>query len=277
VSPVNKALWFIESHFAEDLSLDDVAQIAGVSRFHLTRAFGAATGRSIMRYTRGRRLTEAARTLAAGAPDILDVALAVGYGSHEAFTRAFRDQFGVTPEAVRAERSFDSLQLVEAIKMDENLSMTLQPPRVADGKPLLLAGLNARYGFGNTGANIPAQWQTFAPRLGRVPSQVGNTAYGVIYNGDDDGNYDYLCGVEVADFTKLPAELDRLRVPPQRYAVFTHRGHISAIRSAWNTVWNQALPESGHQAADAPAFERYGEDFDGRTGNGTVELWIPIK
>jgi transcriptional regulator GlxA family with amidase domain len=41
-------------------------------------AFGAATGRSIMRYVRGRRLTEAARSLADGAPDILAVALCVG-------------------------------------------------------------------------------------------------------------------------------------------------------------------------------------------------------
>jgi AraC family transcriptional regulator len=48
-----------------------------------------------MRYVRGRRLTEAAKVLSDGAPDILTVALDAGYGSHEAFTRAFRDQFGV--------------------------------------------------------------------------------------------------------------------------------------------------------------------------------------
>ena len=54
-----------------------------------------------MRYARARRLTEAARVLAKGAPDILNVALEADYGSHEAFTRAFRDHFGMTPEAVR--------------------------------------------------------------------------------------------------------------------------------------------------------------------------------
>jgi AraC family transcriptional regulator len=54
-----------------------------------------------MHYARGRRLSEAARALAAGAPNILEVALAAGYGSHEAFTRAFRRQFGVPPEALR--------------------------------------------------------------------------------------------------------------------------------------------------------------------------------
>src|SRR5690606_28886374 len=100
MNPVGKALWYIERHFAEDLSLEEVANFADVSRYHLTRAFGVATGHSIMRYVRGRRLTEAARSLASGAPDILAVALEAGYGSHEAFTRAFHDQFGRTPEQV---------------------------------------------------------------------------------------------------------------------------------------------------------------------------------
>ena len=56
-----------------------------------------------MRYLRARRLSVAARALVNGVPDIFSVALDVGYGSHEAFTRAFRERFGVTPESVRAE------------------------------------------------------------------------------------------------------------------------------------------------------------------------------
>src|SRR4051812_44837511 len=102
MNPVGKALWFIESHFAEELTLDDIAHCGCVSRFHLARAFEAATGVPVMRYVRGRRLSEAARRLADGAPDILTVAIDAGYGSHEAFTRAFREQFGLTPEALRA-------------------------------------------------------------------------------------------------------------------------------------------------------------------------------
>jgi AraC family transcriptional regulator len=276
MDPVNKALWFVESHFAQDVDLDDIAAMSGVSRYHLTRAFGVATGQPLMRYMRGRRLTVAARSLANGASDILSVALEAGYASHEAFTRAFREQFGLTPEAARAQRNLDNLQLVEAIKMDENLNVQLDPPRIVDGKPLLIAGLNERYGSAS-GANIPAQWQRFTPRLGHVSGQVGRTAYGLIYNGDDEGNYDYLCGVEVADFSRLPDDIDRLRVPAQRYAVFAHRGHISGIRSTWNTIWTKALPESGYDLVDAPAFERYGEEFDGTTGAGGLECWVPIK
>ncbi len=118
MNPAHKALWFIESHLADALTLDEISGVAGISRFHMVRAFAAATGFSVMRYVRARRLTEAARALANGAPDILSLALDADYGSHEAFTRAFREHFGVTPEMVRATTCLEKLQLQEPIVMD---------------------------------------------------------------------------------------------------------------------------------------------------------------
>ena len=64
MNPVAKALWFIESHLDGEISLAEVAEVAGVSRFHLVRAFGDTTGFSVMRYVRARRLTQAAEALA---------------------------------------------------------------------------------------------------------------------------------------------------------------------------------------------------------------------
>jgi AraC family transcriptional regulator len=276
MNPVGKAIWFIENRFSGELSLDEIATAAGVSRYHMVRAFGSATGRSVMRYVRGRRLTEAARSLANGAPDILSVALDAGYGSHEAFTRAFRDQFGLTPEAVRAQRHLANIELMEPLKMDETLIANLTPSRFEDGKPLLIAGLGERYTW-ESSKGIPALWQRFQPYIGNIRGQLGKTRYGVCLNGDDEGNYDYIAGVEVADFSELPPELGRVRIPAQRYAVFSHDDHISTIRRTVNTIWNKWLPESGHKVADAPNFERYGEAFDLRTGNGGLEIWIPIK
>ena len=276
MNAVEKALWFIESHFASEVTLGDLAKAGGVSRFHMTRAFGAATGASIMRYVRGRRLSEAAKTLSNGAPDILSVALDAGYSSHEAFTRAFRDQFGVTPETIRAQGHLKKIDLVEPIKMDETLLINLEPPRFENGGLLLIAGLDGRHTC-EASAGIPSQWQRFLPHLGQVPGQVGRKAYGVCWNSDDAGNFDYVCGVEVKNFSRLPADWSHVRIPEQRYAVFSQRDHISAIRSTWNTIWNNWLPESGYEVVDAPNFERYGDDFDSATGMGGFEIWIPIR
>jgi AraC family transcriptional regulator len=276
MNPVNKALWFVESRFASEISLEAIANMVGVSRFYMTRAFTAVTGHSIMQYVRARRLTQAAHALADGAPDILVVALDAGYGSHEAFTRAFRDQFGLTPEAIRAQGHLNGIQLMEPIKMDQTPIENLQPPRFENGKPLLLAGLGERYTC-DSSAGIPAQWQRFLPHFGNIPGQVGRIAYGACSNFDDAGNFDYLCGVEVPDFTRLPNDWSRLRIPEQKYAVFSHRDHISTIRRTWATIWSTWLPSSGHQPADAPHFERYGESFDSLQGTGGVEIWLPLE
>jgi len=242
----------------------------------MIRAFGSVTGRSVTRYLRGRRLSEAARSLSGGAPDILAVALDSGYGSHEAFTRAFRDAFGVTPESVRAAHRHDTLELVEPIKMNESPITDLEPSRFETGKPLLVAGLSERYNE-ETSAGIPAQWQRFQPYLGNVPGQVGRSAYGVCFNGDDEGNFDYVAGIEVRDFSELPPELTAVRIPAQRYAVFIHSAHISTIRGTWKSIWTRWLPQSGHEIADAPIFELYTDSFDPRSGNGGLEIWLPLK
>src|SRR5258708_6728383 len=228
MNPAQKALWYIESHLADPLSLEEIAGVGGVSRFHMVRAFAAATGLSVMRYVRTRRLSEAARTLARGAPDILTVALDADYGSHEAFTRAFRDHFGVTPEAVRSSTRLDNLRLQEPIPMDSTLTDKLQPPRFETGKPLLVAGISERCTHENGGAGIPNQWQRFQQKVGDIPDRVGQMAYGVCCNGDDSGNFDYIAGVEVSDFSDLPREFSRVRIPEQRYRSEEHTSELQS-------------------------------------------------
>jgi AraC family transcriptional regulator len=277
MDPVGKALWFIESHFAQDITLEEIAAVSGVSRFHISRAFGLSMGCTISGYIRGRRLTEAARVLAEGAPEILGVAIDAGYGSHEAFTRAFRDQFGLTPEMVRAGRSLDKLKLREAITMDQTMLVELEAPRFEDGRPILIAGLSVRYDGASSSA-IPAQWQRFAPYLATMPGRVDRrVAYGLCYNSDEAGYFDYMCGVEVRESNALPDGMTSFLVPAQRYAVFNHRDHISTIRRTWNTIINRWVPESGIAIAGAPDFELYDERFDPVSGTGGLEIWIPVR
>jgi AraC family transcriptional regulator len=204
------------------------------------------------------------------------VALDADYGSHEAFTRAFRDHFGVTPEAVRASMRLDQIKLQEPILMDSTLTDNLQPPRFEVSKPLLVAGLGERISQENS-AGIPGLWRRFHQSVANIPGRIGKVAYGVCCNGDDAGNFDYIAGVEVSDFSDLPREFSRVRIPEQRYAVFTHRDHISTIRRTVNTIWNHWLPASGLKAADAPNFERYDENFDPLTGDGGLEIWVPVQ
>lgn len=276
MSLIEKAVWYIEWRRGRAIELQDIADACGVSRFHLSRVFQGLTGHAVMAYTRKRRLSEAARHLVRGSDDILQVALDAGYGSHEAFTRAFRDQFGLTPMVVRAARSIETLELVEPFTMDASLFTELKSPRSEDRPAFHVAGLSERYSF-ETNHGIPALWQRFAPYVGDVPGQAESATYGICYNGDGEGSFDYMAGVEVANPDDVPGDLTSLTIPGGRYAVFTHSGHISDIRKTVYTIWNRWLPEADVAHVEGPDFERYDDRFDARTGEGDVEIWIPVR
>ena len=142
-----------------DLTLDQIAKYC-VSRFHLAHAFGESTGFPVIEYLRARRLTEAAYALAAGADDILSVALDSCYASHEAFSRAFKAQFGRTPEEVRKSESIGGLKLADAIRHVESKVMTLKEPRIQKEEELLFVGLSKHVPYKGT-QNIAGQWERF--------------------------------------------------------------------------------------------------------------------
>ncbi len=275
VSVTARAVWYVESHLSEAPSLDEVAVAIGVSRFHLSRAFTSTLGCSLSAYARARRLSRAAQALAAGAPDILSLALDTGYGSHEAFTRAFHQKFGVLPEHVRERADLGGLTLMEPTRLSTSTPVKVPPPRIVQSDALLIFGLSERHQGSNAG--IPGQWDRFVPQLPSIDHRVGTDTFGVICNTDDAGTMDYICGVQVSAFPSEPKQFSSLRIPPQTYAVFAHRDHVSSIGTTWQAIWNHGLADAALEAVDGPTLERYGATFDARTGNGGFEIWVPVK
>jgi AraC family transcriptional regulator len=260
-SPVQRALWFVESRLSDELTLQGVAEDVCVSPHHLARAFGAATGRSLMNYARGRRLTEAVRRLVDSDASILAVAIDHGYGSHGAFTRAFRDEFGVTPEAFRRNPAQYALRLTEPVQMDKSKLIDLDPPRFENGERLCIAGFGARYSF-EASEGIPDQWRRFGPHIGHVPGQLTPQTYGVAFNFDDAGTFTYVAGVRVPDFSEIPGEFATVVIEPRRYAVFKHSGHVIGLHRSHYTIMNDWAPKNELAIASAPNFELYHQDFD---------------
>ncbi|MCC6948714.1 MAG: AraC family transcriptional regulator [Bradyrhizobiaceae bacterium] len=151
-------------------------------------------------------------------------------------------------------------------------------PCFVDGRRMLVAGIAERYSGSNAG--IPEQWRRFAPQIAKIPDQAGAATYGVIFDSLKNAySFGYLSGVEVSSVARLPKEFCHLEIPAQRYAVFTHRDHLSALPRTMQAIMREWLPNSRHELVKdgADFFERYGDEFDPRTGTGAVELWIPIK
>jgi AraC family transcriptional regulator len=276
MSLVDKAAWVIERNLTQDLTLERLAQTCGVSRFHLSHAFGQTVGRPVIQYLRERRLSEAARRLVREKCGVLDVALEVGYGSNEAFTRAFRSLLGVTPEAVKRRSDLAGLALVEPLDRVSAASEPLEEPRREIPGQLNFIGLAEDQRLGRT-AGIPGQWGRFMELFGAIRGVIDPIPWGVAFPAHDDGCFRYVAAAKVAAGSSGPPQLTRLRLDGQTYLVFCHRSHASRISETIGAIWNDWLPTSGVEPVDAPSLERHSDSFDTGTGLGGVEIWVPVR
>jgi AraC family transcriptional regulator len=153
------------------------------------------------------------------------------------------------------------------------LSKRLEPQRIADSGALTIAGFSECYAADGP-EKIPAQWTRFAPHIGHIAGQKGDVTYGVCIGSEDGSGFQYLAGVEVSDATRIGKDMTVVSLPPRRYAVFFHSGHISTLHSYCVRIWSTWAQRV--ETAKAPYFERYDDRFDPRTGNGGVEIWIPL-
>ncbi|MNH09208.1 Bacterial transcription activator, effector binding domain [compost metagenome] len=146
------------------------------------------------------------------------------------------------------------------------------PIRFEQGRPMLLGGLRRHHEFQQ--GDFGGQWRDFGA-LGPLPGQLGEHAYGVIC-GADATSCEYMCAVEVAALEVLPKTLGRMRIDPQTYAVFLHRGHVSTLPQTWQGALDW-LARSDYESAHKPDFERYGAAFDPETGGGELEVWLAVR
>jgi|GEM_PF-684441 len=183
----------------------------------------------------------------------------------------------LTPKGRNESETMDWVRLHDQYGCPEETSQVQMTPRFVDAPPLLIAGLDRHYRVEQMG-EIPGQWMEFAPSIGSLPGQIGYVTYGVstgLFAHDE--SFRYMAGVEVSDLTGLPDVFSAVRLPAQRYAVFTHGGHVSKFCEMIDAIFRHWLPSSGYQPTVAPAFfERYDETFDPVSGLGGMEVWVPI-
>jgi transcriptional regulator GlxA family with amidase domain len=94
--PVQRAIDFIQAHYADKITLDDLALIAALSPYHFQRVFQKHTGLSPHEYLTQVRIKHSQHHLLHGMP-LVDVALAVGFGDQSHFTRCFERVMGLSP------------------------------------------------------------------------------------------------------------------------------------------------------------------------------------
>ena len=295
---MNRALDHIDRHLDQPLALDTLADVAHFSRFHFHRVFAAWVGETFGDYLRRRRLETAAWMLSAQpATPVLTIALSVGFGSSEAFSRAFKIHFGHTPSAWRAKArircaqnsNIDQLlrnadQATHQRDVHNGCSFTLYEAPRMDIQIAELPTVNVAYlrYIGAYGPPIGNFWRKEVGPWIAANSLLGRARFGIAHDNPcvtppDKCRYD-AC-IAVPDDFEGRGKFNVTMLPGGRYAVAKFHGDPTGIAAAWNGIFGNWLPTSGFQVDARPCFEYYAPDFDHdfKTGEFRCDICIPVK
>ena len=153
------------------------------------------------------------------------------------------------------------------------MDLILATPRLSRHPDRLVAGPVRSYDL-TTRTAIPAQWQAYDAMP--HPAALGPEDYfGVCFNQSGD-RFDYLCGQQIAADTSLPDGMQRVTLPGGIWAEFATRANPSTMQAAWEELFQHWMRQPGLAWRAGPAVEYYPPSFNGATGEGGYELWIPL-
>jgi AraC family transcriptional regulator len=285
LAQIQRGIDYIEAHLESEVEAGDVARHAGISHWHFQRIFKALTNETLKTYIRSRRLASSLDKLAASNERILEIALAAGFESQQAFTRAFKKAFGVTPASYR--RHHGRFPFLRKVRFDadylrhlhHNLSLE---PEIYDQRAMLLVGLSTRFYSvdsekNNLGDKLPALWQAFLARLEEVPHAVPGICYGVVRQTPaQTDELEYYAAIEVEEITALPAGLESLCLPAARYARFAHRGSVAHVDRTVNYIYSSWLARAGMRHTYAADLESYDARYHPTSDDSLLHYAIPV-
>ena len=279
---MHRVLQHIDDHLDEQLELDTLAAVANFSQFHFHRLFTAWMGETLGDYTRRRRLEVAAQRLVAQPRlPVLHVAMSIGFGSTEAFARAFKARFGSAPTVWRDAQVRNRDQLKS--KFDQGAAPGSpnhgrMKVTIVDRPPATVAYLRH---VGPYGKEISDFWMEKVDPWMETNGLYGKPRYGISL--DDPGitapeKLRYDAAVEVAADFAGAGEHQKTVIPGGKYAVAKFNGTDKEIGEAWDWLLRDWLPSSGMQLDSRPFFEHYptGASYDADTGKFDCEICIPV-
>ncbi len=293
---IQKTLDYMEENIGNEITIEQLSKIAALSPFYYQRLFSRLVKKPVREYIKLRRLAHASEMLQDGRTRILDIALDCGFGSHETFTRAFKNAYGMTPEQYRAQpvllNQFDKPDLLlDYTMIDEGVplisdGLVLELNRKTLAQPISFLGvtgfvpIEGQIPLGEaTGVDVPGEvWERFHREKHMIPRIKGGREAGVAYFDDAPAGYfTYFAGAEVAP----GAHDDRFtawQLPAREYIVcgFEAENFEQLVTVAINKAvkYSGRWLEQHHLTMDEYSPEVY---YDSTPESTYMELWLPAR
>lgn len=243
----------IQARLDEDLALDRLAGLAGLSRFHFLRQFRALTGETPKQYVLRLRLERAALRLLLLRSSVLEIALDVGFRNHETFTRAFRRRFGTSPSEYRA--SFSRSDRSVAIAAEESHhGCVVSRTKVVELDDLTVAFVRHVGPYEQVPADL---WDRLAAQhagplilLGVVHDAPGITP-------PERCRFDAAIKVGEGSTRTARDGIGLQRIPGGTFAITTHIGPYRTLGEMYRTTFERVTRMKRYKPAGLPCLEVY--------------------
>lgn len=281
---LNQVVDYIEDHLTDNLSLEKISQIAGVSDYHLRTVFFHLSGLTLSEYIKNRRLSEANKDLLQGAK-VTDVAFKYGYQSIDGFTRAFKSWSGFLPSEVArtgVSKAFPKLTFIITVKGGVSMDF-----RIVEKPAFNFVGVSKRVPMQFEGVNqeIVKLAQSITEEQRREMRALQNIEpYEIInvsYDADakflkEEGELTHLIGV-LTTAEEVSDRLDKVPVAAGTWAVFPNEGPFPAtLQNTMARIYSEWLPASDYELVDAPSFS-FTKLNEEKPDYAYSEIWIPVR
>ncbi|RTQ36978.1 helix-turn-helix domain-containing protein [Variovorax gossypii] len=250
--------------------LEDLARLAHFSPFHFHRVYASVAGETVAATVRRVRLALATRLLEAGDQSITQVALAVGYESPQAFTRAFGQFTGQSPRAFQ-QKMVRAILDVDALPQPDD-GIAAPAVRIVEYPTRRLHALRHQGPF----STIPHTHRRLRQHAGtaRISARWGASF------GEPEGGpgFRYYAALDSPDPWPDVAEVEMLDIPGGCYAAHRLAGPYSQINAAVRALYIRWLPASGYEPDDRPTLEHYlNSPWQVSQAELRTDLLIPIR
>jgi AraC family transcriptional regulator len=285
---LERAVIYIEANLSEDIRVEDVAKAAGYSYYHLNRQFFALLGESIGSYIKKRRLANAAKRLLYTEERIIDIAVDSGFESSEAFSRAFKAIYQVSPQIYRMNRldaCVGSKERLDQGLLQHLISNVTVHPQIVTMPEIKVAGIRGETTLSDI--KLRELWNQVNHMHRDIPHLVeGGRGFGIceacnentLYTMNDWVLFTEVAGYEVDSFEDLPPQFVRKILPAGKYAVFTHRGSLRMLPQTFDYIWGTWFLTTDEELDWREDFELYDNRFLGYDHpDSEIDLYIPIR